>query len=269
MTTANADRIATPGPNAAFRCTRRTAVAAIAGLWRSARCSASAGAEPGAQPTLTGDCLQSAGVDLLGRFDLGEAVVPLEALLTPMDWQFYSHPQTGLTFRYPPDWIAATLQADRFTPAGAPIWTTNPSLAPALTTHRVMSADGSALFEAGIGTIHDAILAPLQAATMAELGIVGDGAALADICAFEDRNPLQPSWLRAAWAGNQGQVTIASQGYALANPGSLTPNTIVTWYAMAGPTGLFEPLMREVFLRILVQFLPGGGDQPTPTPEGW
>ncbi|MGI9253899.1 MAG: hypothetical protein ACR2J8_09140, partial [Thermomicrobiales bacterium] len=249
------------------RCSRRAAIAAT-GATLLPRGPIRPGALA-AQPTLTGDCTQDPGVDLLGRFDLGEPVLPIEALLTPMGWPLYANYQTGLSFYYPPDWSASTIWAEGLSASGAPVWTASQPFVPALTSHRIVSPDGAAAFEAVIGTLYGSILSPLQAAGIAELGLAGEGTPLSEVCAFEDLNPLQPGWLRAVWAGANQQVTLVSQGYALASPSSFTPNTIVTWYAMAGPRGLFEALMREIYLRILFQFLPGGGDEPTPTPEGW
>ena len=248
------------------RCSRRAAIAAVPATQAAGR-RAAAGTPHGEQPTYTGDCRDDPGMDLLGRFDLGEPVLPMPALLPPPDWRISSNPRTGLTFLYPPDWLAGTLWAESLDASGTPAWTATQPFIPALTSHRIMSADGSALFEAVIGTLPNLLLAPLEAAAIAELGILGAGETAA-ICAFESRDSLTPGWLRGVRAGGRGQITFASQGYALPNASALVPGTIVTWYAMAGPSGLFEALMRQVFLRILFQFM-GGGDEPTPTPEGW
>ena len=218
-------------------------------------------APPG--PIVTGDCRTEPGVTLIAEFDLGLPVMPIPDLLPPLDWARYFNPQIGLTFLYPGTWSAQTLWAEQLSPQGAPLWTTQQPFVPALTTARIVSPDGDAAFEAAVGTLYGALLSPLQAATVAELGMAGEGSRLTPICDYENRNPLAPSWFRAAYADDS---VLVSEGYALPSPSAFTPNTVVTYYAMIGPRAEFEVLMREVYLRILFQFLPGGGEEPTPTP---
>ena len=211
----------------------------------------------------SGDCRVEPGVELLVGFNLGQPVVSIAELLPPFDWRRYVNIELGLTFLYPPDWSAVTLWAEQFSPGGAPLWSSQPVFLPTLTTNRVIAPDGTASVEAAVGTISGALLSPLQAARIADLGVIGETTRQTPICSYEDPNPLAPAWFRASYI--DGYVLI-SEGFALPNPSAFTPSTIVTYYAMTGRRDAFEALTREVFLRILFQFLPGGGDQPTPTP---
>jgi hypothetical protein len=220
---------------------------------------------PGA--TVRGDCLVEPGIAMLAGFNLGQPVVPIPELLAPLNWQRYVNFDTGLTFTYPPDWTGGTLWAERLSGSGVPLWTNQHPLAPALTTARILSPDGSASFEAAIGTIYGVLFTLSEAATMAELGLVGETARLSLICSYEDPNPIAPSWFRAAYVDDSVLVT---EGFAWANPSAFIPNTLVTYYGMLGRRSEFEALMREVFLRILFQFIIDGPDDestPTPTPE--
>lgn len=214
--------------------------------------------------TYTGDCFVEPGVALLAGFHLGQPVVPIPELLPPLDWQRYVNFETGASFTYPPDWMGGTLWAERLSGSGVPVWTAQQPLTPTLTTARIISPDGSASFENAIGRIYGVLFTLSQAATMAELGLVGETARLTPICSFEDPNPLAPSWFRATHVDGSVLVT---EGYVLASPTALMPNTLVIYYGMVGRQQEFEALMRGVFLRIMYQFSSGGGDKPTPTPE--
>jgi hypothetical protein len=218
----------------------------------------------GLDGVVTGDCRSEPGVALLADFNLGLPVAPIPDLLPPLDWVWYFNPQIGLSYRYPATWTAETLWAEQFSPQGAPMWTSQQPFVPALTTARVVSPDGSASFEAAVGTLYGVLLSRLQAATVADLGVAGAASRLTPICDYEDRNPLAPAWFRAAYVD---QSVLVSEGYALPNPSAFTPNTVVTYYAMIGRREELETLMREIYLRILFQFIPGDGNEPTPTPE--
>jgi hypothetical protein len=218
----------------------------------------------GQQPAVTGDCRIEPGVELLAEFNLGMPVVEIPDLLPPLDWVRYDNPQIGLTFLYPNTWTAQTLWAEQFSPEGAPRWTGRQPLLPELTTNRIFSPDGTASFEAAVGTLHGALLSPLQAANVADLGVAAASSRLEPFCDYEDRKPLSPAWFRASHI--DGSVLV-SEGFAIPNPSAMLPSTIVVYYAMTGPRETFESLVREVYLRILFQFMPSGGDQPTPTPE--
>ena len=216
------------------------------------------------QPVTTGHCRLEPGVELLAEFNLGMPVVEIPDLLPPLDWVRYDNPQIGLTFLYPGSWMAQTLWAEQFSPAGAPRWTEQRPFIPELTTNRIFSPDGAASFEAAVGTLHGVLLSPPQAANVADLGVAADASRLAPLCDYEDPNPLSPAWFRASRV--DGNVLV-SEGYAIPNPSALTPSTIVVYYAMTGPRDAFAALVREVYLRILFQFMPGLGGEPTPTPE--
>lgn len=141
-----------------------------------------------------------------------------------------------------------------------------PPLAPAVVSGRTVSPNGAAGFEFASGILQGVMLSPLQAATVAELGMVGERAGLSTLCAYEDENPLGPAWLRAVVVDDE--TLLVTQSYAVANSG-IMPYTIVTYYSMYGPREQFEPLMRRIFLRIMGQVYRGReiSVTPTPTPE--
>jgi hypothetical protein len=197
--------------------------------------------QTGPDPVVAGDCRVEPGVVTLAEFNLGYPVAPIPDLLPPLDWARYFHPPIGLTFLYPSTWSAQTLWAEQFSPEGAPLWTSSQPFVPALTSARVVSPDGSAAFEAAVGTLWGVVLTPLQAATVADLGLAGTSSRLSPICDYEDPNPLAPSWFRATYVDDSVMVT---EGYALASPSAFTPNTVVTYYGMIGPREEFEELMR-------------------------
>jgi hypothetical protein len=250
------------------RITRRTligagTIACMAATFNSiGRSSASNQVVP--TPIVSGDCSDEPGVQLLVEWRLGLPVMTLEELLPPRSWVRYVHPTTPVTFLYPPKWQEQPLWADSFSQDGVPLWTDKPIAMPQLTSERLISPDGDALFEFAGGTIAAAVLAPGEAATVAEMGVVGEDARLRSICSYEDANPLLPGWFHAARVEDSVLVTY---GWPIANATSLWPNTIVYYYSMFGPRDSFEDLMRTVYIPILFQ-LTGIGGGPTPTPEG-
>lgn len=215
-----------------------------------------------------GDCASDPGVELFLGFILGYPVVQLTDLVVPNDWTLHPNTYGGVIFRQPPGWSGATLYAYEFSPQGMPLFSAQqrPPLAPAVVSGRTVSANGAAGFEFASGTLQGVMLSPLQAANVAELGMVGERARLATLCAYEVQNPLGPAWLRAVAVDDE--TLLLTQGYAVAYPGMM-PYTIVTYYSMYGPRDQFEPLMRQVFLRLMGQFYRGReiSVTPTPTPE--
>jgi hypothetical protein len=234
------------------------AAATTASLGRS-----SAGDQAVPTPVISGDCADEPGVQLLVEWRLGLPVMTLEELLPPRSWVRYLHPTMPVTFLYPPDWREQPLWADRFSREGVPLWTDQPMAMPQLTSERLISPDGDALFEFAGGTIVGAALAPGEAATIAELGVVGEEARLRSICSYEDANPLVPGWFHAARVEDAVLVTY---GWPIANATALWPNTVVYYYSMLGPRDRFDDLMRTVYIPILFQ-LTGIGGGPTPTPD--
>lgn len=251
------------------RWTRRTLMAGAGGV---AVGLVSGWGRTGAQipvPTpVQGDCSSDPGVDLYIGFILGYPVVQLPDLVVPNDWTLHPNTYGGVIFRQPPGWSGATLYAYEFSSRGLPLFTAQqrPPLAPAVVAGRTVSDNGAAGFEFVSGTLQGVMLSPLQAATVAELGIVGERARITTLCAYEDQNPLGPAWLRAVVVDDD--TLLLTQGYAVAYSGMI-PYTIVTYYSMYGPRDQFELLMRQVFLRIMGQFYRGReiSVTPTPTPE--
>ena len=215
-----------------------------------------------------GDCGSDPGVELYLGFILGYPVVQLTDLVVPNDWTLHPNTYAGVIFRQPPGWGGATLYAYQVTPQGLPLWTPQqqPPLAPVMVAARSVSMAGDAGFEFVSGSLQGVQLTPLQAATVADLGMVGDRPRRTTLCAYEDQNPQGPAWLQASVVDRS--TLLLTQGYAVPYSG-LVPYTIVTYYSMYGPRDQFEPLMREVFLRFMGQFYRGQeiSVTPTPTPE--
>ncbi|MEZ4565082.1 MAG: hypothetical protein R2853_20340 [Thermomicrobiales bacterium] len=212
-----------------------------------------------------GDCTSDPGVELYLGFVLGYPVVQLTDLVVPTDWTLHPNTYGGVIFRQPPGWVGATLYAYEFSPQGMPLFSAQqrPPLAPAVVSARTVSADGAAGFEFASGSLQGVMLSPLQVATVAELGMVGERARLKILCAYEDQNPQGPAWLRVVTVDDE--TLLLTQGYAIAYSGMM-PYTIVTYYSMYGPRAQFEPLMRQVLLRLMAQFYRGPDVSVTPTP---
>ena len=113
-----------------------------------------------------------------------------------------------------------------------------------------------------VGNIQGDPLSTQQVAVIAKLGILGEGQQLRSVCAYDDQNPLAPTWFDA---DRVNRSVLVSTGTALGLPDFYLPATTVTYNNLYGPRTSFESLMRTVFIRIFFQFL-GGGDVPTPTP---
>lgn len=248
---------------------RRAVVLAGAGLLAAgARASL---ATPSRQ-TVRGDCMDEPGIEFMAEYLLGLPVVSPADLTPRADWLLYlsPDPQSPLTFLHPPGWQAATLWADQVGPDAEPAWGGQRSLAPALTSHRLVAADGSAVFEAVFGTLFGALLSPLELASIARASLLGAGMPTEPVCDYENRATPPLGWFEGLRAGQSGELTMTSHGWITQNPSAFVPSTIVGWYGMAGPREAYIPLLRGAWLPILQQLSGGGGSTPTPTPTpGW
>ena len=155
--------------------------------------------------------------------------------------------------------------ADTYSREGMPLWQPEPMRVPQLTLARIISPDSTAAMEYVVGNILGDPLSTQQVAVVAKLGILGEGQQLKPVCAFDDQNPLAPTWFDA---DRVNRSVLVSTGTALGLPDFYLPATTVTYNNLYGPRTSFESLMRTVFLRIFFQFLGGGSElTPTPTPE--
>ncbi len=130
---------------------------------------------------------------------------------------------------------------------------------------RAVSPDGAATFEMAGGAV-PARLSLWDAATIAELGVVGDGVPLTAICQMELPSPLGPQWFRATAFDD---VVLVTQGVVSSDPTGFVTGTGLGYYTMLGPRDAFETLAHEVYVRILYQLYPDpidSGVTPTPTP---
>jgi hypothetical protein len=106
----------------------------------------------------------------------------------------------------------------------------------------------------------------MQAADLAKRGLLGADAKYRQVCVIDDQlNALSPGWFTA---DRQRTNLLLTFGNAQQLPSLYLPATVVTYNTIYGPRREMEELMYNVFLRILFQFLGGGGsDDPTPTPD--
>ena len=128
---------------------------------------------------------------------------------------------------------------------------------PWLTLNRVISPEGDAAFEYAVGNIQGQPLHPLQVADIAKQSVLGEVPELSEICLIDaTADPLAPSWFTADYWEDSVLITA---GTALGLPDFYLPATTVTFQKILAPRRDLEELMYDVFLRILFQFLGGGG----------
>ena len=211
-------------------------------------------------PTLIGegDCTVEPGVQLLVDFNLGRPVsLTLTDLQAPTNWQPYRHPTLPLLLFIPPDWTGVAGWADSYSASGRPNWTDQRPDVPQLNLARVISAEGDAAFEYVVGNILGQPMTPEQVAPVAKQSLLGEDPDIRSICTFLDTNPLNPAFFQADRFEQSIHITA---GNAVGLPSLFAPATTVSFQNFFGPRTDFEELMRDVFLRFVVQFMGGGGD---------
>lgn len=235
------------------------------------------------------ECGGNDGVVLLRTwFEEGLTALGLELgdFLPLPEWESKLFP-TGMSLRYPPDWTAEALYADTYSDSGRPIWTDERLAVPQLQAMRLVSPDGKAAFEFAVGNIQGILLEPDQSAWIAAQSLLGDEPTVEVLGGFEveDTYGIAPGWFRAGEADRSLDtaedaereatlIVVAGTNSHLASvaPGAFPDVTTATYYAIGGPEGDFEELTRDVFLRVLFQFLggedaAGGGDDGTEEAE--
>lgn len=216
-------------------------------------------------PVVTGDCEEEPGIEMLFAWRQGQVVYPSIGDSMPQtDWEPAEHPGLLMPYLIPPGWTSIAGWCDSISRDGRPNWTDTPMPVPWLQLHRVISPDGNAAFEYVIGNIQGQPLHPLQVAEIAKASIVGENQEFREICLIDDSlNQLAPSWFTAdRWE----RSVLITAGTALGLPDVFLPATTVTFQNIIAPRRDLEELMYDVFLRILFQFLGGGGSDETPTP---
>jgi hypothetical protein len=246
------------------RFTRRAFVAAPLAL--AAGLTGHATLTRAGQPTGTpgAECAAAPGVQLLVDLGRGLPVVNALDLAIPAGWTSFFDTQLGIAYYHPADWQVVRLWADRLTPAGAPAWTAQQPLAPIVASARAVSPAGNAAFETVVANLPGVAVTPTQAATLARIGVTGDGVPAEPICAFTAPFAFTYDWFDAAVAGG---ATIVTMGLIRTNPGPFTPSSVLVWYSLVSPEQEFEAHVRDVFVRILTALIPGREVVPTPTPD--
>jgi hypothetical protein len=128
---------------------------------------------------------------------------------------------------------------------------------PQLNLARVVSPDEDTAFEYIVGNILGNPLTPEQVALVGKQSLLGEKPKVRSICTFLDTNPLNPAFFQADRFEQSIHITA---GTAVGLPSAFSPATTVSFMNYFGPRADFEKLMREVFLRLVVQFMGGGGD---------
>ncbi len=221
--------------------------------------------QPAPTAVVTGDCEDEPGIKMLFDWRAGKPVYSsLTEAMPQIDWEPVQHPSLLLPYLIPPGWTAIPGWCDSLTNDGMPNWVAEPPQVPWLTLSRIVSPDEDAAFEYVVGNIQGQPLSTAQCAAVAQQSVLGPKPELRSICSIDNQfDPLAPSWFTA---DRYDQSVLITAGTALGLPDFYLPATTVTFQNIFAPRKDLEELMYEVFLRILYQFLGGGGSDPTPTP---
>ncbi len=213
-----------------------------------------------------GDCADEPAVQMLLDWRSGLPVYPSPGdSAPPPDWVLYQHPALFPPYLIPPDWTPQALWAETLTPAGEPIWQSNPPAAAQVILTRMTSPDERSVFEFATGAIQGVLLTTQEAALVGKQGLLGENPRLRQGCLIDDQeNPLSPAWFSAE---RHRSNLVISFGNAMQLPDAFLPATVVSYTNILAPRRNAAEMMYEVFLRMLFQFLGGGGSEaPTPTP---
>ena len=213
-----------------------------------------------------GDCTSEPSVQMLFDWRAGKPVYDSPADSGPQpDWIASNLPVPLLPYLIPPDWRAVVGYCDSISTSGEPQWTDQPMQLPWLYLARVLNNDSTAAFETISGNIQGQPLTPEQVSSIAKASLVGGNADLDPVCTIDDSaNTLAPAYFAVDRSGENLLLTSVT---SIGLPDIYLPATTVSITSMFGPRKEMEDLMHDVYLRILFQFLGGGGDEtPTPTP---
>jgi hypothetical protein len=119
------------------------------------------------------------------------------------------------------------------------------------------------MFEMAGGTATSGRITQWEAASLAELGVVGAGVPLTAICQDELPSPVGAQWFRAT---AYDDFVLVTQGVTISDLSGLGGDTSLGYYSMVGPRDSFDALAHEVFVRILFQLYPDPVTNVTPTP---
>jgi hypothetical protein len=200
----------------------------------------------------TGDCSREPGVQLILDWQAGFPVLSITDLVAPRSWETYTHPALPLALRIPPNWTAIAGYATSFSQSGRPEWTEDRPAVPQLVLLRLVTEDESAAFEYAVGNVPVANLDPEEFIPSAQQSLLGEDPELRNVCTYRDEEVLsQTAFSVDRWQGNVVVASVSTFGVA----NSLSPTTTVTVTNLFGPRRDFEELAREVFVRLLVQFM--------------
>lgn len=182
--------------------TRRSRRVFLAGALGApaALCSATWMANRSAAQTEIGNCFDEPAFELFYAWDSGQLVYPGPGeSAPPLHWEATNLPGGDLPWFIPPGWSVETLVAENIERDGSIDWRQRVNGLPLLGLTRVMSDDGSAIFETALGTIDGYVLYLREVADMAVGSLLGMDTRLRNVCYVDNEGMVQgPVWRLAA-----------------------------------------------------------------------
>lgn len=251
---------------------RRTVLAGVpfvgVGLW-SQRPRVSA------QMQMSGDCTLEPAVQYLRDY----ATMNLQALPADkmgmtfepgVDWEIAQSAELGILM-IPPGWTLVNVWANSVDSDGMPEWQQNQPQFPFWAATIIISPDESAMFMYVYGGVDDVALSPADGADLARQLVMGTEDQPNNICQIEQVNPPSTQQSAAFLTGERYESNLmVSKGDLLISSVSgmnLEYGTTFMIDAFVAPASEAEDLVLNVYLKILYQLIPKGGEsEPTPTP---
>ncbi|MCC6705009.1 MAG: hypothetical protein IT334_09035 [Thermomicrobiales bacterium] len=224
-----------------------------------------------------GDCTDEPALRMLLDFQTNNLdrlpYRTLDDVLPGVDWQLVNSPDLGAFF-VPGDWTPLVLWANAIDDRGVPEWQQEQPRWPFWSAVFVVSPDQTSAWISVQGAVDGPPYLDADALmSLARTTIMGSDERGRELCAVgrHDSTGLMGNVL-FAFGDRYGSDLFCCRGYGIpseaAGP-SFGPGTAFGFDAMIAPRRQSEETMRDVFIRILWQFLPkpGGGEStPTPTP---
>ena len=228
-----------------------------------------------AQISLAGDCSVEPALQYLLDFNtLNFTALPVwgSGTLEPdFDWVPVQTPEIGILM-IPPNWSVVHQFAHEFDRDGVPIWTESQLPYPFWTTTMFVSPDDLVAYIFVRGAIDNVQLLPADGADLMR-HIVMDPVVRPENLCMAEHTDLSGEIGTGNWVSGDryDHELLLSRGTVLVSPvagPSLGPGTTFFFEAFVAPTEIAAELTLDVYLKILYQQLPKGGDgEPTPTPS--
>lgn len=250
---------------------RRTLLAgapmlAAAGLAQLKRASSAA------QTSTSGDCSLEPALQYLYDFATTNFMaLPVVTLEPDIDWVIAQSPELSFLM-IPPGWTVFNGFANTFDRDGVPQWTENPLPWPFWSTTEIVSPDGSAAYIFIRGALDNVQLLPEDGVELMRHLVMLPDVRPDNICTVGQTDMLgdihRGFWLSGDRYGEELLLTRGSILVSEVAGMNLGPGSAFFLDAFVSPTNESADLMLNVFLKLLWQQVPKGGDgEPTPTPS--